>query len=772
MSQPQQPQQQDSIAVACVIESSTTLAKHWTTMLTQYFPPIMTHIASSFSLPASGSPHSQAAINEKLQLFRIAIITYGSADTRPSPVIAKRFFGPPHIVTRQLKDEREYGIGMSPPDPRNGMAALEGIVAALELFDTLFTQSLNKPSACHIFLFASNPPNAATRPMWNGNQNLDDVSWDTLPEEFQKRKIRFSIILSEPIPKLQEFWSKSAISPNNAWFPMQQGHVVQLDGVQSHPQQSPAPNNKRSIAAVASPEVPPERHQKPKQEPSSASPKQSQSTSTPTSQSQSSQPRQPTPNQSQTQVQSQTTPLPSSQSSQSQPSQNDATPQTNGESSATQSELGQKVNEIFKQFKALETEIRQSLVRLAAGRQQGAPNALVTTLQQELRPKIRTYEAMRNSLNDQRHRSVLTALGLLQPGQVVESCLPPQKRAPVPPSSVAPSQSQSQSSSEAPTPAVTVSNPPTSQPAAAAMFQTRSLEMESQMAKLVASSGGGSVGLPPVPTVPLPGAQESSTPASQPPFTWFGRLMWAGADPGTKQRKEMSALVKARNTDPSRDCGMAKWPPQFSLVPARRNGLAEVLGWVRKSGATICHFVPHGDSPEELANSQNYYTMLRMLLISKSVCAVSQYSVQEDDGTTSPFDVLIFPGPQSNPEGLYGAITPMNRAKGEPLQPTPGGPLAPAVPLPNMSAAMTAQQIALTQQYFQTAGRPPGAGGAGFNLAQFLNNTGNTASPALSTGSHGSVSHQRTPSGGGFSLNLPPEAMQSFLQRSQDGTGS
>jgi hypothetical protein len=66
--------------------------------------------------------------------FRLALVTYGAADTRPSPLLSKRFFYPgfPNPVMKDLcEDPKNLGIGSA--TGVRGLSALEGIVAAIEV---------------------------------------------------------------------------------------------------------------------------------------------------------------------------------------------------------------------------------------------------------------------------------------------------------------------------------------------------------------------------------------------------------------------------------------------------------------------------------------------------------------------------------------------------------------------------------------------------------------------------------------------------------------
>jgi hypothetical protein len=65
------------------------------------------------------------------------------------------------------------------------MSALEGLVAAIELFQDLELTSQAKLSK-YIVHLAHSPPDVAINPLWNKIPELDDVTWETLSEEFAK----------------------------------------------------------------------------------------------------------------------------------------------------------------------------------------------------------------------------------------------------------------------------------------------------------------------------------------------------------------------------------------------------------------------------------------------------------------------------------------------------------------------------------------------------------------------------------------------------------
>jgi hypothetical protein len=61
-------------------------------------------------------------------------VTYAPADTRPRPLLAKCFFVPLQSIMKELHEEPgKLGIGQTASGGSRGMAALEGLVAAVEV---------------------------------------------------------------------------------------------------------------------------------------------------------------------------------------------------------------------------------------------------------------------------------------------------------------------------------------------------------------------------------------------------------------------------------------------------------------------------------------------------------------------------------------------------------------------------------------------------------------------------------------------------------------
>lgn len=61
-------------------------------------------------------------------------MSYGTADTRPTPLIVKRFFAPLGLVMNDLREKPgTLGFVQTGNGGGMGMAALEGLVAAIEV---------------------------------------------------------------------------------------------------------------------------------------------------------------------------------------------------------------------------------------------------------------------------------------------------------------------------------------------------------------------------------------------------------------------------------------------------------------------------------------------------------------------------------------------------------------------------------------------------------------------------------------------------------------
>lgn len=89
-----------------------------------------------------------------------------------------------------MKDSEEIqqlGLGSTSSGGTTGMAALEGIVAAIELFDTLASSfKFTRKMPSHILHITASFPDNAKHPQANSSPALDETTWETLPDELSK----------------------------------------------------------------------------------------------------------------------------------------------------------------------------------------------------------------------------------------------------------------------------------------------------------------------------------------------------------------------------------------------------------------------------------------------------------------------------------------------------------------------------------------------------------------------------------------------------------
>lgn len=64
----------------------------------------------------------------------MAWITYGTSETRPTPLLTKRFFAPAGELAGDMRQTHSrLGLGRTAGAIPGGMAVLEGLVAAIEV---------------------------------------------------------------------------------------------------------------------------------------------------------------------------------------------------------------------------------------------------------------------------------------------------------------------------------------------------------------------------------------------------------------------------------------------------------------------------------------------------------------------------------------------------------------------------------------------------------------------------------------------------------------
>ncbi|KAJ7243733.1 hypothetical protein C8J57DRAFT_1477080 [Mycena rebaudengoi] len=214
---------EDIVAVAFLVDSSLLMASEWPKITTEYVMPLLRRL-------------SEVHPNVK---FRMAVVTYG---TQGSPILCKNFFMDAQPVMAAMREDTgKLGIGQTTCGGGRGMAALEGYVAAVELFDILIqTVQPKTPSfqqVYHLFHICAAPPDESEHPQFNMTPALDDVTWDSLPAELKKRNINLSSMSLLPkLPKFAELHAACSTSTIAPWFPVRPHHVMLLSGFSAVPQ--------------------------------------------------------------------------------------------------------------------------------------------------------------------------------------------------------------------------------------------------------------------------------------------------------------------------------------------------------------------------------------------------------------------------------------------------------------------------------------------------------------------------------------------------------
>ncbi|KAI0077281.1 hypothetical protein K474DRAFT_1661889 [Panus rudis PR-1116 ss-1] len=211
--------QRETVAVVLLLDASIALGSVVQNALKQCVEPFLHRL---HELHPSALP-------------RIALVCYSSSATRPSPILHRHFFTEPKAILSEFRERpSQFGVGKCSTGGDRGLAALEGIVAALEMIDTLLDNSNPQNINIHPFLlhFAAIPPDSAERPLHNVLPRFDSASWDTLPQEMKRKSISYTVVLLQPIPRLEQF--HSAVASGNvqsAWFQVHDAHKVLISGI-------------------------------------------------------------------------------------------------------------------------------------------------------------------------------------------------------------------------------------------------------------------------------------------------------------------------------------------------------------------------------------------------------------------------------------------------------------------------------------------------------------------------------------------------------------
>ncbi|KAJ7605535.1 hypothetical protein DFH06DRAFT_257762 [Mycena polygramma] len=680
----------DMIAIAFVVDSSAALHAEWPALLQNYVMPMLRRIGESCP------PNTK---------FRAAFVTYG---TQGNSLLCKNFFHDLYGIMPAFRDESaKLGLGQTSYGGDMGMAALEGFVAALELFDILRQTAEVKNSSCppiyHIFHFAAAMPDTAERPQCNMSPILDSVTWDSLPSEMKKRNIHLSSINVRPkLPKFSELLPSSSLIP--PWFTVRPQHTVLLAGYPAPHSSSPQKGVKRAGEPMtATPDPKRSRMSLP-----NTSPKNTQPNHAP--------PRTQTPATGATPIPpaSMRIPTPSGPLS----TNNPMIPPTSAP--AANPNPMQFAQERMLQFhnalRATEQSVRQLAASLAEARQKGDAQ-LVEQLMPQWTEKSATYMKLKHTLHAFQQRAAYQAMAnqqgqaaqaqanantnaqrqgqMGQPGQQGQGQGLPQGQPGHAPQGQMVQQDDDDVQMSGPDSSggnnMMASQPPIPQGNAEAPGHMRSL------------SGGGQAR----PTMPMnPGAMGTSpmmnqqmqkmieqqersrqnTAQPQPkqnnsPAVWQGRMSWSGTTPAGGPR-EVATFVIANSATPEA-CHAETWPTHLVLTIAEKPAvsLRDLQIWMKRVDPAVCTFRPNPTAENSPHNEMAYKALVAMLMTKKLYFVVSWTL---PNGKTSN-NVLLFPVHNA---GLVGAFFPMTGIPDMP-QELPGNPSI----IPNPTPANPPTQI-------------------------------------------------------------------------------
>ncbi|KAF5391693.1 hypothetical protein D9757_002392 [Collybiopsis confluens] len=203
-----------------------------TVAMAMVLPSVMTHYLGQFGRKLL---ETNPGAN-----YRIGWVTYGQADC---PLLAKRFFAEYVLVINALKDPVELdnlGIGATTAGGTKGMATLEGLVAAIELFDT-FAEVKPPKWPSHVLHITASFPDDSKHPRENIFPALDNTTWENLPDELakmtgMKRPSEPMNSNEQPPEKKQQLNISSVGSP-----PRPQAPLGTLSGAGTAPSTPPVP---------------------------------------------------------------------------------------------------------------------------------------------------------------------------------------------------------------------------------------------------------------------------------------------------------------------------------------------------------------------------------------------------------------------------------------------------------------------------------------------------------------------------------------------------
>ncbi|KAK0450014.1 hypothetical protein EV421DRAFT_1295977 [Armillaria borealis] len=623
---------ENTIAVAFVVDASLSLATQWHLVIGQYVAPMLKRLSES-------NPGFR---------FRMAFVSYGTADTRPTPLLCKRFFADFQPVTKLIKEEpSKLGVGLS-SSGTHGMSALEGFVAAVEMFDTLQSCYIppdpNRPPLYHIFHIASSPPDDLEFPQYNQLPELDRVTWDTLPSELQKRNINLSMInLDSSLPKFSELQSSAASGQKvMPWFPVRPQHALCLSGFSVHQAAPPKTTpQKRPHEVISvddkSPDTKRVRLSQPNEKPAPTTTV-APTRPPPPSQPVANNPIQPPPQNIPPQI-----PVPGPQQLFDRFRQEDAKMRELNKAMVEARNRGEN-----KRAEAIHQEMTKRLPQHTKLRQ-----VVFTMLKAPQMAAMRQQLMQGQQLANQGNPGSATAnlatpsLKVPQgssPAQGSTAAFPPNDGANLPANNFVPPQGMHVRSLSNPGEVGQGFNAARMQmsPSAAAQMQ-KVIEQQNRTGQpppqhlgagpsksspnMMANMPPGSITSTPPMNVMTVGDHPPSN-AAQPPQSqpqqpvktpvWQGTLRWSGVDANGKREMQVHVVAFAQNPA---ECHANTWPSSFMLTPTAQSAVStqDLQVWVKKTQPALCTFAAQPRIADPKSNELHYRSLITLLLNKKVV---------------------------------------------------------------------------------------------------------------------------------------------------------
>ncbi|KAK2463483.1 hypothetical protein APHAL10511_004569 [Amanita phalloides] len=628
------------LAVAFIIESSLPVYQQWGLVLRDYLTFILRRLADAYS----GAR------------MRIGFVTYGPADMAQSPLLCKRFFVDHQLVFKEMKDSPvKLGFGLANIGGDKGMAALDGHVAALELFDIMHETSQKRKgriASNFVIHVAAFPPDASRYPRWNESASLDRTTWDSLPSEYQKRNIIYNAIILNG--RIHQFIGLHATmqqlrAESKPWFSVRAPHMVLLSGIPTLEEPKPT-SVKRSGDVEKTPE--------------SKRPRLSQN-----------KPERP-PRQEQGEVTS-------TQQGHVESSQRTSTSTTTPQH-AFMVQLRSRVLALEDGIRGLETKISEA--QMAGNKQMADTLSLewkkqkdfLTNLQRRIYELIQSSNLMQSgggSANNKPTtpdppRALQDTSSALRKNENA-NLFYPQSGDPYasnPQSSDGMNGLQFASSMEGiVTEAPIVTYKAQVQPTVDQDRRTR--PMQGGAGQMVQSQNAMSSQLR-LPQVPV---NVQRIQPSNALVVWHGQLIWNGLGPMGKKECRAKVVALSQNTA---ECRADTWPPVMTLMPMPEPtvSLVELKEWINRLKPVICRFQPDPTDP----TNEQYYKSLIQMLTAKRIFAVAGWTLPSG---AQENNVLVFP---VNNQALLGAFFPVTGI--------------PELPKPQAMASLNAQVLAQFQR--------------------------------------------------------------------------